>query len=159
MVLRIAYYLIRSSETGMIESWITQLRKGVVEYGVLLVLARGETYGYEVVRALKENRELAAGESTVYPILARLREEGYLTCRVVKGEAGPPRRYFLMTEKGRMRLAEMEAYWPTLEKGLERLRNASPDTLPPVRDGEGQPRDPSGGGRIPRMGDERAFWA
>ncbi len=147
----------------MIESWITQLRKGVVEYGVLLVLHRGETYGYEIVQSLKSSRELAAGESTVYPILARLKEDGYLSCRVVKGEGGPPRRYYQMTAKGRVRLAEMEAYWPTLEHGLAKLRAAAfpkdgkksarpfdPPTPPPQT-----PPPP----RIPPLGDDRDFWA
>lgn len=107
----------------MIDGWITQLRKGVVEYGVLLVLSRGESYGYEIVQALKAEPELAAGESTIYPILARLRDDGCLSCREVKGEGGPPRRYFTLTDKGRIRLSEMDAYWPALSRGLQHLRN------------------------------------
>ena len=144
----------------MIEPWITQLRKGVVEYGVLLVLHRGETYGYEIVQSLKSSRELAAGESTVYPILARLKEDGYLTCRVVKGEGGPPRRYYQMTAKGRIRLAEMEAYWPTLEHGLAKLRAPlpPPDDDKPTRPATPAPQPPAPP-RIPPLGDDRDFWA
>ena len=59
----------------MIEGWITQLRKGLLEYCVLLVLRRGENYGYEIVQALKRMEDLAVSETTVYPILARLRDE------------------------------------------------------------------------------------
>lgn len=72
----------------MIDGWITQLRKGVLEYCVLLVLRRGESYGYEIVQALKRIEDLAVSESTVYPILGRLREEGFLnraTCRRPRG--------------------------------------------------------------------------
>ena len=62
----------------MIDGWITQLRKGLLEYCVLLALRRGERYGYELVQALQRSEDLAVSESTVYPILARLRAEGFL---------------------------------------------------------------------------------
>ena len=107
----------------MIGGWITQLRKGVVEYCVLLVLRRGEGYGYEIVQALKEIEDLAVSESTVYPVLGRLREEGFLKSRDVRSESGPPRRYFALTPRGKVRLAEMNAYWPVLVRSLERLKN------------------------------------
>ena len=107
----------------MIEGWITQLRKGLLEYCVLLTLRRGEGYGYEIVQALKRIEDLAVSESTVYPILGRLREEGYLKSRDVRSDAGPPRRYFSLTPPGKVRLAEMNAYWPMLTKSLEQLKS------------------------------------
>ena len=57
----------------MIDAWITQLRKGLLEYCVLTVLSGGESYGYEIVAALGKIEEFSVTESTVYPILARLR--------------------------------------------------------------------------------------
>lgn len=107
----------------MIEGWITQLRKGLIEYCLLLVLRRGENYGYEIVQALKRIEDLSVSESTVYPILGRLREEGFLKSRDVPSDAGPPRRYFALTPRGKVRLAEMNAYWPVLTKALERLKS------------------------------------
>ena len=109
----------------MIEGWITQLRKGLLEYCVLLVLRRGESYGYEIVQALKRIEDLAVSESTVYPILGRLREEGCLKARDVPSAAGPPRRYFALTPRGKVRLAEMNAYWPMLTGALEQLKTGT----------------------------------
>ncbi len=106
----------------MIEGWITQLRKGLLEYCVLLALRRGESYGYEIVQALKRIEDLSVSESTVYPILGRLRAEGFLKSRDVPSAAGPPRRYFSLTPLGKVRLAEMNAYWPMLTKALEQLK-------------------------------------
>ena len=106
----------------MIDGWITQLRKGLLEYCVLLVLRQGENYGYEIVQALQRIEDLAVSESTVYPILARLRAEGFLKSRDVPSDAGPPRRYFSLTPRGKVRLAEMSAYWPMLTSALEQLK-------------------------------------
>lgn len=107
----------------MIDGWITQLRKGLLEYCVLLALRRGERYGYELVQALQRSEDLAVSESTVYPILARLKQEGFLKARDVPSDAGPPRRYFALTPRGKVRLAEMNAYWPMLTNALEQLKS------------------------------------
>ena len=109
----------------MIDTWITQLRKGLLEYCVLTVLSRGASYGYEIVQALKEIEELAVSESTVYPILARLRDEEYLKVRDVPSDSGPPRRYFSLTPHGKVRLAEMNAYWGLLTDALKRLKSTN----------------------------------
>ena len=106
----------------MIDGWITQLRKGVLEFCVLTVLSRGESYGYEIVQALKQVDELAVSESTIYPILARLRDEKFLKVRDVPSDAGPPRRYFALTALGKVRLAEMYTYWSLLGQALAELQ-------------------------------------
>ena len=105
-----------------VENTKAQMRKGVLEYCVLLVLRRGESYGYELVQALQASDDLAVSESTVYPILARLKQEGYLKARDVPSAAGPPRRYFSLTPRGKVRLSEMNAYWPVLMSALEKLK-------------------------------------
>lgn len=110
----------------MIDGWITQLRKGLLEYCVLLYLSRNESHGYEIVQALKEVDELAVSESTVYPILARLRDEKLLKSRDVPSDAGPPRRCFSLTAMGRVRLAEMNEYWTLLGAAVHRLRGTTP---------------------------------
>lgn len=109
----------------MIDVWITQLRKGLLEYCVLTVLSRGESYGYEIVQALKQIEELAVSESTAYPILGRLRDEKFLKVRDVPSDAGPPRRYFALTAMGKVRLAEMNAYWSLLGDALARLKSST----------------------------------
>jgi PadR family transcriptional regulator PadR len=112
------------------DGWVTQLRKGLVEFCVLNVLRRGESYGYEIVQALKNVEALAVSESTVYPILARLRAEGLLKVRDVPSPAGPPRRYFALTVAGRLRVAEMNAYWELLEQAIAGLRRGPPRKEP-----------------------------
>lgn len=123
------YCIVRNAElwtmsaTG-IEGWISQLRKGVMEYCVLLSLRGGETrenYGYRIVQRLGE-AGMDVGESTVYPILARLVKEGALRVEVREGEGGPARRCFRLSAAGRARLAAMEAYWPEVGRGVARLR-------------------------------------
>lgn len=104
------------------DGWITQLRKGLLDFCILNVLRRGESYGYEIVQELKRVEELAVSESTVYPILARLRGEGLLKVRDVPSPAGPPRRYFALTVAGKLRIAEMNTYWDLLGQALTHLR-------------------------------------
>ena len=107
--------------------WVTQLRKGLVELMVLHVLRRGESYGYEIVQALRQIEALAVSESTVYPILARLRADKYLKVREEPSAAGgPPRRVFGLTAPGRVRLAEMRAHLAELDDALDQLRQPKP---------------------------------
>ena len=112
------------------DGWVTQLRKGLLEFCVLSVLRAGESYGYEIVQALKNVEALAVSESTVYPILSRLRHEGLLKVRDVPSPAGPPRRYFALTVAGRLRVAEMNAYWELLEQTIDDLRRPPPRKEP-----------------------------
>lgn len=102
--------------------WITQLRKGLLDFCILNALKHGESYGYEIVQELKMIEELSVSESTVYPILSRLRNEGLLKVRDVPSPAGPPRRYFSLTVAGKLRIAEMNAYWDLLGKAINDLR-------------------------------------
>ena len=103
----------------MISGWVTQLKKGVIEYCVLKRLGRGESYGYEIVQGLKAMDEVAITESIVYPILSRLRREGYLRVRAVKSSEGPPRRYYALTALGHRRLRAMDEYWRELCRAVE----------------------------------------
>ena len=104
------------------DGWVTQLRKGLLEFCILNLLGRGESYGYEIVQRLQQVDILAVSESTVYPILSRLKQEGCLKVRDVPSPGGPPRRYFALTTAGRARMAEMNVYWRELTVELEKLR-------------------------------------
>ena len=126
------------------EGWVTQLRKGVLEYCVLLALKGRASYGYEIVQALRRSEDLDVGESTVYPILARLREEGCLARRRVPSPSGPPRTYFSLTLEGKMRLAAMDEAWGALERILESLKGRA--GTPPCRPEGDIP--PPGGGQV-----------
>ncbi|MCX7818519.1 MAG: PadR family transcriptional regulator [Kiritimatiellae bacterium] len=111
-------------------TWIPQFRKGLVELAILHVLRRGETYGYEIVQSLRGLDALAVSESTVYPALMRLREEGCVRVREAPSVEGPPRRYFSLTSTGRLRLAAMSAYWDMVVREIEHLREGGPGGRP-----------------------------
>ena len=78
-----------------------QLMKGVLEGCVLSIVARGETYGYEILSVLDEAGFEALGEGTLYPVLTRLDKNGLIVCRKAKSPLGPIRKYYSVTEKGR----------------------------------------------------------
>jgi PadR family transcriptional regulator PadR len=101
--------------------WETQLRKGVVELAVLAAIARGETYGYRVVEQLRGLDGLACTESTVYPVLTRLANEGLLSVRTERSPAGPPRRYYRLTAEGMRRLRRMAGHWRAIAGSLTGL--------------------------------------
>ena len=101
--------------------WITQLRKGVLEFCVLNVLASGENYGYQLIQRLQGIKELAVTESTAYPLLNRLREDGYVGMRIEPSSAGPPRRYYALTDLGQRRVKEMNSYWHDLSESIRRI--------------------------------------
>jgi len=102
-------------------TWVSQVRKGLVELCVLGALDGGEAYGYEILQRLAQAGNLAITESTVYPILARLAKEGVLAVRVAPSPSGPPRRYYHLTDAGRARLGEMRRYWCDLAAAVDGL--------------------------------------
>lgn len=102
-------------------SWESQLRKGVAELAILAVLTRGEAYGYRVVEALSTLEGLNLSESTVYPILTRLANEGLLGVRTEPSPSGPPRRWFCLTLSGKKRLKELTQTWEKVSGSLSTL--------------------------------------
>jgi PadR family transcriptional regulator PadR len=101
--------------------WETQLRKGVVELAVLASIARGESYGYQIVERLHGLEGLALTESTVYPVLTRLARDGALAVRLEASPAGPTRRYYRLTSEGQARLTRMTASFQTVCRSITRL--------------------------------------
>ncbi len=92
-------------------TWVSQLRKGLVELSVMAALRDGEAYGYQILQRLTATEELATTESAVYPILARLARDGLVKVRAAPSPSGPPRRYYRLTALGKARLKEMSLYW------------------------------------------------
>lgn len=83
----------------------TQLMKGILEGCVLSIIARGETYGYEILAELERYGFEELGEGTLYPILTRLDKNGCISCRKAKSPLGPIRKYYSVTEEGKKRLS------------------------------------------------------
>ena len=109
------------------KEWVSQLRRGLLELCLLNLLKHGESYGYEIVRRLRAVEELAVTESTVYPILSRLRKDGYLKVRSVPSPGGPPRRYFSLTRHGTSYLTGMNEYWSDLTAAIGRMQSGEND--------------------------------
>jgi len=101
-----------------------QLRRGLLEFAVLKVIAAHKVYAAEILQALAAT-EFATGEGTLYPMLSRLRREGAIAYEWVESETGPPRKYFGLTEAGKRQLADLAAYWKTIHITLERLGEKS----------------------------------
>jgi PadR family transcriptional regulator, regulatory protein PadR len=104
-------------------SWLTQLRKGVVELLVLGLLdARGALHGYGIVQELEEIGDLVAGVSTVYPVLKRLEADGLVVAAWGAEEDGAARRkYYEITDAGAAFLVAGRAQWDTLDRAMRGL--------------------------------------
>lgn len=116
------------------QSWVTQLRKGLVELSVLTVLEADEAYGYQILQRLGAVEALEMTESTLYPVLARLARDGLVRVRTAPSPAGPPRRYYRLTDAGEKRLGEMKSHWADVRDAVDHLLNGesheSSDTKP-----------------------------
>lgn len=103
--------------------WLVQLRKGIVELLILRLLAlKGELHGYAIVRELYSLGRLIAGESTVYPVLKRLESDGLLISRWVEASAGPPRKYYAVSDTGAVFLTEAGAEWDAVVESMSTLK-------------------------------------
>ena len=98
-----------------------QMRKGAIEYCVLALLRDGERYGFELVRALAEADGLVTSEGTIYPLLARLREDGLVDTTWRESSLGPPRRYYRLTTDGRVALDAFMAQWRRFRSTVDGL--------------------------------------
>jgi PadR family transcriptional regulator PadR len=88
--------------TQELENKITQLRKGILELAIMGFLYKETHYGYSLVRALAAGGELSLKEGTIYPILQRMTREGMLFAEWVESSQGPPRKYYRLTQLGRI---------------------------------------------------------
>ena len=96
------------------------LRKGLLEYAVLSVIAGAKVYVADLLARLAPT-PFGTQEGTLYPLLSKLRREELLDYEWVESEAGPPRKYYRLTERGAARLAPLAAYWRDLNTALEAL--------------------------------------
>ena len=90
---------------------LSQLRRGALEYCVLALLVREERYGFDIVRTLGSIDGMVTGEGTLYPLLSRLKKDGHVSTRWRESDAGPPRKYYAISAKGRRALIDFTAQW------------------------------------------------
>lgn len=104
-----------------IENAKAQMRKGFLEMISLIIIARKESYSSDILKLLKDN-ELIIVEGTIYPLLTRLKNADYLNYRWKESVSGPPRKYYFITEKGRLFLDELLADWKMLDNIVNTLQ-------------------------------------
>jgi PadR family transcriptional regulator, regulatory protein PadR len=98
-----------------------QMRKGVLEYCILLVLDGKPLYASDIIQSLKEAKMIVV-EGTLYPLLTRLKNDGLLAYRWEESTQGPPRKYYELTDRGRKFLNELEISWSELVDAVAKIR-------------------------------------
>lgn len=96
------------------------IRKGLLELAVLQVISAKKVYAADILEALKPT-EFNTQEGTLYPLLSRLRQEQAVDYEWVESEAGPPRKYYRLTEKGKEQLNNLKNYWKKLNLTINNL--------------------------------------
>jgi len=105
-----------------IENAKAQMRKGILEYCILSILAKKDLYTTDIINALKEN-DLIVVEGTLYPLLTRQKNAGLLNYRWEESTQGPPRKYYALTEIGRAYLKELDQSWDSLINSVKSIKN------------------------------------
>ena len=103
-----------------IQNTQSQMRKGVLEFCILSIIRQGEVYPSDLVDRMKA-ANLHILEGTLYPLLTRLKNAELLTYRWVESNSGPPRKYFVMTDKGLDFYGELERTWQELADAVQVL--------------------------------------
>lgn len=98
------------------------MRRGVLEFVVLLIISRGKIYASDILKKLKA-ADLLVVEGTLYPLLNRLKTEGMLEYSWEESKSGPPRKYYTLTTPGRENITQLKATWKSLTASVETLLN------------------------------------
>lgn len=105
-----------------IDDWKSQLKRGTLEFSILLMINEKDYYGYEIISKLSELPILAVKENTIYPLLRRLLKEGMLSSYWQPTEAGlPDRKYYAITDTGKEYLSKMQVEWENLKYLIDAL--------------------------------------
>lgn len=99
----------------------TQMRKGLLEYCILSILAKKDAYASSIIDELKAANMIVV-EGTLYPLLIRLKNQGMLSYRWEESPQGPPRKYYGITPKGGAQLEEMNAAWSEIVETIKTLK-------------------------------------
>ena len=96
------------------------LRKGLLEFLLLQIIAAEKVYVADILKQLS-GTEFATQEGTLYPLLSKMRRDGLLDYEWKESEAGPPRKYYQLTAKGREQLRETQEYWGRINGTVKKL--------------------------------------
>jgi PadR family transcriptional regulator, regulatory protein PadR len=99
-----------------------QMRKGILEYCILLLLSKHDLYASDIINRLKEAKMIVV-EGTLYPLLTRQKNAGLLAYRWEESTQGPPRKYYSITDMGKAFLEELNRSWNELIESVNTLQN------------------------------------
>ncbi len=103
----------------MVEAVQVQLKKGVLELCVLALLSKNDSYAYEIASRLAEGIDM--GEGTIYPLMRRMQSDGLVDTYLVESSAGPPRKYYKLTETGKASFAAQKNEWSAFSKAVNAI--------------------------------------
>jgi PadR family transcriptional regulator len=96
------------------------IRKGLLEFLILKIVAADKVYAADILKRLS-GTEFATQEGTLYPLLSKMRRDGLLDYEWQESDAGPPRKYYELTNKGKSQLADLGDYWKQLNATITEL--------------------------------------
>ena len=108
----------------MAEAVQVQLKKGVLELCVLALLSSHDSYAYEIASRLSDAIDM--GEGTIYPLMRRMQSDGLVETYLVESTAGPPRKYYRLTDQGRSALEGQTADWRTFTTAVDAVLDGTP---------------------------------
>ncbi|MDR0833139.1 MAG: PadR family transcriptional regulator [Candidatus Symbiothrix sp.] len=103
-----------------VENIKSQMRKGILEYCILLILDKEPAYAPDIIRTLQDAR-LIVVEGTLYPLLTRLKNMDLLRYEWVESTQGPPRKYYALTPDGKAFLGELSTAWSEITETINHL--------------------------------------
>jgi PadR family transcriptional regulator PadR len=103
-----------------LEEKFTAIRKGLLEFLVLKIISANQVYAADILKELNAT-EFATQEGTLYPLLSKMRREELVDYEWKESEAGPPRKYYELTAKGREALRETHDYWQKISGTVKNL--------------------------------------
>ena len=105
-----------------VESKLDPIRKGLLEFLVLKIVGARSVYVPDILRRLA-GTEFTTQEGTLYPLLSKLRREDLVLYEWRESDAGPPRKYYRLTEAGRAQLAALDEYWSRINRTIADIGN------------------------------------
>jgi PadR family transcriptional regulator, regulatory protein PadR len=103
-----------------LENARVQMRKGILEFCILHIISRGEIYASDMLEELTSAKIMVV-EGTLYPLLTRLKNSGLLDYKWVESNSGPPRKYYVLTENGKIFLDTLQISWDELLQSVTKI--------------------------------------
>lgn len=99
----------------------SQMRKGMLEYCVMLILRKEASYTSDIISRLRE-ADMIVVEGTLYPLLTRLKNDGLLCYEWRESTQGPPRKYYALTSQGEEFAEQLDIAWESIKKSVETIK-------------------------------------